>query len=198
MIIKERSNIMKTHIKILMILSLMLSPLFSGCSGGQNPVRIVFPPEFGGSDQPQNAANPKRFEEQNSAHADAIEKALEMSEKCSKLTAETTELQKQNENLQQEKQLLSSKLQQTKAELERTQKELSQANDLIMETRVELNDWKSDVLGFREEMRQADIAQLQALKKIVELLGGEVPQQLAVADDAVQTQPTLTDPNTMQ
>jgi chromosome segregation ATPase len=189
---------MKTHVKILMMLSLLLAPLFSGCSGGQNPVRIVFPPEFGGNDQPQSAANPKRFEEQNSAQADAIEKALEMSEKCSKLTAEAAELQKQNENLRQEKQQLNSKLQQTQDELERTQKELSQANDLIMETRVELNDWKSDVLGFREEMRQADIAQLETLKKIVELLGGEVPQQLAVADDAARKQPALADPNTMQ
>jgi uncharacterized coiled-coil DUF342 family protein len=189
---------MKTYVKILMILSLLLAPLFPGCSGGQNPVRIVLPPDFGGNEQPQSAANPKRFEEQNSAQVDAIEKALEMSEKCAKLSAESAELQKQNEKLQQEKQQLSGKLQQTQAELERTQKELNQANDLIMETRVELNDWKSDVLGFREEMRQADIAQLETLKKIVELLGGEVPQRLAVADNAAQTQPTLTDPNTMQ
>jgi chromosome segregation ATPase len=189
---------MKTHIKILTISTLFLLPLFSGCSGGQNPVRIVFPPEFGDNEQPQSAANPKRFEEQNSAQADAIERALEMSEKCAKLSAESAELQKQNENLRQEKQQLNSKLQQTQAELERAQKELSQANDLIMETRVELNDWKSDVLGFREELRQADIAQLETLKKIVELLGGELPRQLAVADNAAQTQPTLTDPNTMQ
>ena len=189
---------MKTHIKMLMILSLILAPLFLGCSGGQNPVRIVFPPEFGGNDQPQSAANPKRFEEKNSAQADAIERALEMSEKCSKLTAQAAELQKQNENLKQENQQLSGKLQQTQTELERTQKELNQANDLIMDTRVELNDWKSDVLGFREEMRQADIAQLETLKKIVELLGGEVPQQLAVAEDVTQSQLALNDPNTMQ
>ena len=189
---------MKTHVKMLMILSLIPAPLFTGCSGGQNPVRIVFPPEFGDHEQPQSAANPKRFEEQNNAQADAIEKALEMSEKCEKLTADSAELKKKNEELQQKNQQLSGKLQQTQTELERTQKELSQANDLIMETRVELNDWKSDVLGFREEMRQADIAQLETLKKIVELLGGEVPQQLAVADDAARKQPALADPNTMQ
>lgn len=188
---------MKTHIKILMISALFLMPLSSGC-GGQNPVRIIFPPEFGDNEQPQSAANPKRFEEQNAAHTDAIEKALEMSEKCEKLTAEAADLQKQNEKLHKEKQQLSSKLQRTQDELGRTKKELSQANDLIMETRVELNDWKSDVLGFREEMRQAEIAQLQTLKKIVELLGGEAPQQLALADDSVGHQPNLNDPNTMQ
>ncbi len=187
---------MKKHVKMLMILSLMLLPLFSGCFGGQNPVRIVFPPEFGDNEQPQSAANPKRFKEQNTAQANAIETALEMSEKCAQLSAESAELQKQNENLRQENQQIHTKLQQTQAELDRAQKELSQANDLIMETRVDLNDWKSDVLGFRDEMRKSDIAQLQTLKKIVELLGGEVPQQLAVADDVVQPQP-LIDPNTL-
>ena len=40
--------------------------------------------------------------------------------------------------------------------------------------RIELNNWKTDVLGFREEMRDAEIEQLRALLKILEILGGEV------------------------
>ena len=189
---------MKPHIKTLVLLSLALLPLVFGCSGGQNPVKIVFPPDFGGIEQPQSAASPKRFEQQDSTQANAIEAAVEMSERYTQLSAEAAELKKKNENLQQENQEIQNKLQQTQTELDRTQKELSQANDLIMEMRVELNDWKADVLGFREEMRQADIAQLETLKKIVELLGGEVPQQLAVADNVDKIQPTLIDPNTMQ
>ncbi len=186
---------MKSHIKMLMLLSLAMLPLVFGCSGGQNPVKIVFPPEFGENKQPQSAASPKRFEQQSSVQANAIEKAIEMSEKYTQLSTESAELRKQNELIQQEKQQISSKLQQTQTELERTQKELSQANNLIMETRVELNNWKVDVLGFREEMRQADIAQLQTLQKVVELLGGEVPQQLAVAGAVGQPQPPVIEPN---
>jgi chromosome segregation ATPase len=181
-----------------MLLSLTLLPLVFGCSGGRNPVKIVFPPEFGENEKPQSAASPKRFEQQSTAQANAIETAIEMSEKYAQLSAESVELQKQNENLRQEKQQIHGKLQQTQAELDRTQKELSQANDLIMEMRVELNDWKADVLGFREEMRQADIVQLQTLQKVVELLGGEVPQQLAVADSAGQLRQPVTDPNMQQ
>ena len=40
--------------------------------------------------------------------------------------------------------------------------------------RVELNNWKTNVLGFREEMRQADTEQLKALLKVLTILGGEV------------------------
>ncbi len=186
---------MKPHIKTFMLLSLSLLPLVFGCSGGQNPVKIVFPPEFGENEQPQSTASPKRFEQENTSQANAIEAAIEMSEKYTQLSAESAELQKQNEDFRQENQRIHGNLQQTQAELERTQKELGQANDLIMEMRVELNNWKADVLGFREEMRQADIAQLQTLQKVVELLGGEVPQQLAVAGASGQPQRPVIDPN---
>lgn len=39
--------------------------------------------------------------------------------------------------------------------------------------KIELNGWKSNILGFRDEMRNADKAQLQALMRILEALGGE-------------------------
>lgn len=186
---------MKSHIKVLMVLSLTLLPLIVGCTGGQKPVKIVFPPEFGDNERPQSAANPNRFEQESIAQTNSIEAAIEMSEKYDRLSNEANELKQKNKNLQQENQNVRNKYLQTQAELDRTQKELGQANDLIMEMRVEINNWKADVLGFREEMRQADIAQLQTLTKIVELLGGDVPQKLAVADNIKQPQPTVTDPN---
>ncbi|MFB0524723.1 MAG: hypothetical protein ACETVZ_04235, partial [Phycisphaerae bacterium] len=40
--------------------------------------------------------------------------------------------------------------------------------------RIELNNWKANVLGFRDERREAEIAQLEALLKILKILGGEV------------------------
>ena len=42
-----------------------------------------------------------------------------------------------------------------------------------LEMHVELNQWKADVLGFRDEMRKAEAAQLQALGKILRILGAE-------------------------
>ena len=38
---------------------------------------------------------------------------------------------------------------------------------------TELNHWKSNILGFRGEMRDAASAQLEALLKVLEILGGE-------------------------
>jgi hypothetical protein len=43
---------------------------------------------------------------------------------------------------------------------------------------VELNNWKADVIGFRQEMRSAEKAQLEALLKILQILGGEVDLEL--------------------
>ena len=37
----------------------------------------------------------------------------------------------------------------------------------------ELNTWKTNILGFRTEMREAAKAQLEALLKVLEVLGGE-------------------------
>ncbi|MFA5424025.1 MAG: hypothetical protein WC374_09240 [Phycisphaerae bacterium] len=174
---------MKKHILVLMLLSLLILPVIFGCSGSQNPVKIVFPPEFGEEQKPQNTANQKRFEQQTETNqTGSISAAIKLSEKCDQLSDESNKLKEQNQILQQENQQIQTKLQQTENELAAAQKELSQANDLIMEMQVEVNGWKSDVLGFREEMRQADIAQLQTLQKIVELLGGETPQQLASAN----------------
>jgi len=57
--------------------------------------------------------------------------------------------------------------------LAKTQKELDEASEFLQKMHVELNLWKSDVLGFREELRKAQAAQLQALGKILRILGAE-------------------------
>ncbi len=189
---------MKTHIKMLMLASLIVLPCLYNCSGTQNPVKIVFPPEFGENEKPQSAASSKRFEQQDATKTTAVEAAVEMSQKYAQLSVESTELKRQNEKLQEENRQIHQQLEQARTELDSTQQELDQANNLIMEMQVELNNWKADVLGFREEMRQADIAQLQTLQKLLEILGGEVPGQVAAAEPATQSQRPNADPNTMQ
>jgi septal ring factor EnvC (AmiA/AmiB activator) len=179
-----------------MSLSLIVLPLFLGCSGSQNPVKIVLPPDFGEKEKPESAANPARFGHNDAEQTSAIESAVKMSQKYAKASAELTELQQKNEQMQSENKQVAEKLKQTQLELDKTKRELDEANDLIMEMRVEINNWKTDVLGFREEMRQADIAQLQTLQKVLEILGGEVTQEIAVADKPDRSPSASTEQNT--
>ena len=79
---------------------------------------------------------------------------------------ENQRLTTDNETLRQQVASLDTKLKQT-------QKELGEANDLLIEMLTELNNWKSNILGFRGEMRQAAQAQLEALLKVLEILGGQ-------------------------
>ena len=60
-----------------------------------------------------------------------------------------------------------------RSQLAQARKELEEANEFLQKMHVELNQWKADVLGFREELRKAQVAQLQALGKILRILGAE-------------------------
>ena len=168
---------MKTHIKIIMLSSLVLLILVCGCSAnGQSPIKIFLPAETLKEEPQANNVNPKRFEQEEQSQAAAIESAMEISKKYAELSAEAAELKQQSKFLDEQNNQLRTTVKSTEVELEETQKELNEANDLIMEMRIEMNNWKADVLGFRDEMRQADIAQLQTLQRILETLGGEIPE----------------------
>ena len=188
---------MKSQFKILMLTSIIVILFTCGCSGLQNPVKIILPPDLSENDQPQSAANPKRFESSTAENPNAIESALEISEKYAELAAKTAELKQENKYLQEENLRTQKELEKAQTEFDRAQLELNEANDLIMEMRVEMNNWKTDVLGFREEMRQADIAQLETLQKVLEILGGEVTNQVATADSSKAVDSSQIDPNTL-
>ena len=106
----------------------------------------------------------------------AVESAIALSDKYAKLSQEASEMRQNNQKLDAENKQLKEDLQSCRLQSEQTQKELAQANDLLLQTRLELNNWKNDVLGFRGEMRDAQKAQLDALLKILKLMGGEVNQ----------------------
>ncbi|MBN1796291.1 MAG: hypothetical protein JW804_06430 [Sedimentisphaerales bacterium] len=168
-----------THSKFLALAAIVLLPLFNGCSSEDSPVKIFLPlPSDGQHAQP--AASSNRFEESEQANSNAIKSAIEVSEKYAQLASEAAELRQQNKTLRTENEQFQNKLKQTQFELNKTEKELKEGNDMIIETTVELNNWKNDVLGFREEMRQADIAQLQTLQKILVILGGETRENVAM------------------
>jgi hypothetical protein len=173
---------------ILLIIAILLSLIQAGCSDSQSPVKIILPPDFEGKPQ-QGPVNENRFVEKSRSSSSAIESAVEISEKYATLSAETAELRQQNKTLLTEKEYLINQLNMAKSQLQQTQKELSESNNLLLQTRVEMNNWKIDILGFREEMRQADIAQLQSLKQILEMLGGQTPSQVATAENQPSEKP---------
>lgn len=165
---------------ILLTITCIIALMQGGCSSMKGPVKIVLPPDF--EDKPQQAqVNENRFVDKQKPTT-ALESAVEISEKYAVLSAEAAELKQQNKSLQNEKMQFMQELATSKTQLDQTKQELTEANNLLLDTRIELNNWKSDVLGFRDEMRQADIAQLQTLEKILEVLGGEMTSQVAVAE----------------
>ncbi len=93
-------------------------------------------------------------------------------------------LRQENQTVIADNRRLKDRLAVLETQLQQTQKELNEANDLLIEMRIELNNWKTDVLSFRDEMRDADSAQLQALLKILQILGGEVKTESAQGENA--------------
>lgn len=103
----------------------------------------------------------------------SLDSAVELSQKYVLLSEECVKLKEKNKNITDENQEFKEKIASSQTQLDQTKKELSEANDLLVEMRIELNNWKVDILGFRDEMRDAEKAQLEALFKILTILGGQ-------------------------
>ena len=144
----------------------------SGCLTGRKAVEVVVHP---GPAERQPALQEnvaKRFPESAPGQT-VVESAMELSDKYAILSEEAAVVRQQNYELITKNRQLEEQLVALEAQVRQTQKELTEANDILVEMRIELNDWKSDVLGFRDEMRDAGTEQLRALLKILEILGGE-------------------------
>lgn len=136
------------------------------------------------SAQPNAEIIERRFVDPNN-QSDAVNAAVRWAEKYEKLVEQNVELREKHNQLFTENAELRQQLKTTQADLERTQKELKEADAFLHEMHTELNNWKSDVLGFRQEMRQAQKAQLQALSRVLQILGAE---PIRPADEESQTQ----------
>ncbi len=135
----------------------------AGCTTAPKPAK---------TDDQGNAAA-KRFGDTPLEGRTAVESAIELSEKYAKLSDVSVTLRQENQRLTSENENLREQISTLDAKLKQTQKELAEANDLLIEMLTELNHWKSNILGFRGEMRDAASAQLEALLKVLEILGGE-------------------------
>ena len=115
----------------------------------------------------------QRFQDTPLEGRTAVESAIELSEKYARLSDQNAALRQENQRMGSDNESLRQQVASLETRLKQTQKELGEANDLLIEMLTELNNWKSNILGFRGEMRQAAQAQLEALLKVLEILGGK-------------------------
>jgi len=165
------------------LLPILLMPIFllSGCLPDQKPAEVVTRP--GPIERQQSESVAKRFQESAPQGKTAVESAIELSEKYAKLSEEAALLRQQNQEFITKNKQCKEQIIALEAQLQQAKKELTEANDLLIEMRIELNNWKTDILGFRDEMREAETAQLEALLRILKVLGGEVDAELAKDED---------------
>ena len=105
----------------------------------------------------------------------AVENVILLNQKLTYTQEKLAALQADNARLSQQTTRQADEVQRLRTELALAQKELADANDLLKEMRQGLDKWKADVLGFRDEMRSAQKAQLDAMAKVLTLLTGDTP-----------------------
>ncbi len=177
---------MKANKKILSFLILAaLTLLLTACRTLQKPVETIFNP---GSARPQSNAtmSAKRFADTAPGGQTIVDSAITLARQHAELSEKNAVLQQKNFELIANNQQLKDQIAALEPQLNQAKKELAEANDLLIEMRIELNNWKTDILGYRNEMRDADKAQLEALLRILKVLGGEA--KLASGDEVSQEQ----------
>jgi len=151
--------------------------------GLASPARQQPAPEANVSDETIE----KRFTDSQNDSTDAVQSALIWSQKYEELSQKNEKLREEKNSLAVENTELKHKLSQLGAELNRAKQELADANGFLQQMQIELTKWKGDVLGFRDEMRNAQAAQLEALKRILRVLGAETVQSNETESESLQT-----------
>ncbi|UCC99976.1 MAG: hypothetical protein JSW66_08855 [Phycisphaerales bacterium] len=187
---------MQTNTRTVLFLAFVTQTLLvlTGCSSDRKQAEVAVHPD----DPLQKYWNDivaKRFQEPDSRGSTAVESAIELSEKYASLSEEAAALRQQNQDFMARNQQLREQTAALEVQVQQAQKELAEANDLLIEMRIELNNWKSNILGFRDEMREAETAQLEALLKILKVLGGQASVETAKAPDAGSAVASLDNPN---
>ena len=178
---------------IFLLISLMPVLLLLNCVTVQEPLDVAIlsgsmdPPSSPKSEKQQSDSVAKRFQESAPQQSTVVASAMELSKEHAKLSEEAAVLRQENKDLIARNQQLKGQVVTLEAQLKQTQRELSEASDLLITMRIELNNWKTDILGFRDEIRDAETAQLEALLKILKVLGGEVKTKSAKGEDTSST-----------
>lgn len=181
---------MQINKKIIRSLLLLISIcLLQSCTTNQNPDELYVHQDL--TEMLQDDSLARRFQESSTQGPTVVESAIELSEKYARLSDETVALRQQNQDLVDQNKKFKEQVLAIEKQLKQTQKELSEANEILIEMRIELNNWKRDVLGFRNEMRNAETAQLEALLKILHVLGGEYKTETAQGETLGSTVASL-------
>ena len=173
--VKQKEKIMRIKETMIMLFILATMVMLTGCGLTDEPIAI----ELGPRSQPAPApaatdeSLQRRFTDSETGQADAVQSALMWSRKYEELSAKAEKLREEKNTLVLENTDLKHKLAQLGAELDRAKTELTEANTFLHQMQIELTKWKSDVLGFRDEMRNAQAAQLEALLRVLRILGAE-------------------------
>ena len=150
-------------------------------------------PQHRGNNDPAgrqpNASAIKRFQDPALQGRTAVESAIELSQKYAELSDQVAALREKNQALTAENAQFTGQISALESKLKQTQKELTEANDLLIEMLTELNNWKANILGFRNEMRDATKAQLEALLKVLEILGGQTTTPSPATPNTPPAQP---------
>lgn len=173
---------MQANIKTLSLLIVSaLTFLLAGCPVVQEPLEVVF--KSAPAMQHQDASMQKRFQKAAPSGQTAVDSAVELSKKNTELFNRMAAMQEGNQDMIAENRRLKERVAVLEPELEQVKKELDEANDLLIDMTIELNNWKMQILGFQEEMRDADTEQLRALLKILKVLGGEIDTEALPGQD---------------
>jgi hypothetical protein len=132
---------------------------------------------------PQVDKTPAKYESGGSSNLTPVESSLLLSEKYAVLAVDSEKLRQDNKRLTDENVALTTKVAKLQGDYDQASKELKEANSMLIDMRIELNNWKNSVLGFRDEMRESQKVQLEALLKVMQLLGGESQNQGAKTQD---------------
>ena len=177
---------------LMIVVVVLVMVLFCGCQFIDEPIEVVRMQGMGGSSggvvtvDDATRAMEHRFGGTETQADNAAESTLIMSQKYQELSLETEKFRQDNSTLKLENDSFTRQIADLNAQLETTRNELSEANEFLQQMHAELGKWKSDVLGYRDEMRSAQVAELEALKKILKILGAELvepPQDGQVAKE---------------
>jgi len=178
---------MKTDEKIFSFVLLSLIILVCGCSKTSWFSSRRVPQSIAGEPQiDQSSAIEKRFNETSTNNPTVVESALDLSKKYALLSEQAAAMKQENQRYSVENRSLKERVALLEAELKQTKKDLTESTDLLISMRVELNNWKNNVIGFRDEMRQADSEELKVLLEILKILGGEIKADTSNSDQTAQ------------
>lgn len=169
---------------LMIVVVVLVMVLFCGCQFIDEPIEVVRMQGMGGPSggvatvDDATRAMERRFGGTEPLADSTAESALEMSQRYQELSLETEKLRQDNSTLKLENDSFTRQIADLNTQLETARNELSEANEFLQQMHAELGKWKSDVLGYRDEMRSAQVAELEALKKILKILGAELVEPL--------------------